>query len=109
MMDEYEVKKMVADLMEALDAAGEGHPDNEAYEAARRWMDTGSPKPVFNVYVRVSQEIPYRIRAANWVTAESYAESLAQDEYGDEFLYDVDEADSSSTFDFESLGILEAD
>ena len=49
-MDERAVKMLVADLMEALDAAGEGHPDNEAYAAARRWMETGHADPVHNVY-----------------------------------------------------------
>lgn len=108
-MDEYEVKKLVADLMEALDEAGNGHDGCEAYAAARRWMDTGNSKPVYNVYVRVSQEVPYRIRAEDWDSAASYAESLAHDEHGEDFFYDVDEADDSSTFDFDSLEIQEAD
>ena len=81
-MDERAVKMLVADLMEALDAAGEGHPDNEAYAAARRWMETGHADPVHNVRVRVSREHLYRIRSNDAIAAIQAAEELAASDYG---------------------------
>ena len=106
MMDEYAVKKLVADLMEALDDAGGGHPDNDAYEAARRWMETGDARPVFNIRVHVSRDHYYRIRAEDYEAASEHAEHLVATDYDfdpTEWLIDSDEDESS--FDFDSLEI----
>ena len=108
-MNEYGVKVMVADLMEALDEAGEGHSECEAYVNARRWMDTGDARPIHNVCVKVSRHHYYRIQAKDFDDAAEQAEYLACSEHGydpSEWLIDSDE--DESTFDFDSLEIHSA-
>ena len=96
-MSEYEVKQMVADLMIELDEAGRGTPDNEAYAAALRWMNTGDSRPVYNMYARISQHRNYRIRADGLDEAILEAQKLASDEFDlNEWAIEIDEAEDDA-------------
>ena len=107
-MDEFEVKKLIADLMDALDKAGES--EHGAYEAAQRWMETGSAKPIFNVRVKVSRDHYYRVQADDFEEAARYAEDLVCDQHDyspDDWMIDSDE-EEENVYDFDSLPLNDA-